>query len=319
MNNEIKKANFLKNFLNFFAKFVTGACESATKINYIKETIIMSRKKYASRLTKDELIKGGISLVTEDGYVFRGEEQLRPSISAGGYFAFPLYELDENGNKIKNPITRQFKGCKKPTDTYTYKLRSIGLHRLMWAWFHGEVPEGYVVDHISNKHETQEDYHLSNLQLLTPSENLAKERNSWHIKELKCKLNKPRGFYEDKLAKYEALYEEAKTNHNAKEVHKLRSNIANTRARLRYYDNHIDEVNEIKESIKMTLEEKIEKQADKKDLQILQEWKKVFREAGNKGMWHQCCKVEKLWKEGKLDKLAKNHCIDVLLGLRKEK
>ena len=193
-----------------------------------------TRRNYASQLTKDELIKAGITLVTEDGYVFRGEEQLHPSISAGGYFMFPLYELDENGNKIKKPITRQFKDCKKPTDTYTYQLRTVGLHRLMWAWFHQIVPEGYVVDHISNKHETQEDYHLSNLQLLTPGENLAKERNTG-TRQMKCSLKRPLSWYENRLNMYLDKYNEAKANHDADLAHKLRTNISNMKAKIRYY------------------------------------------------------------------------------------
>lgn len=42
-----------------------------------------------------------------------------------------LYDLDESGEKIKKPITRIFKGCKKPTNTYVYKVMSVGLHRAM--------------------------------------------------------------------------------------------------------------------------------------------------------------------------------------------
>lgn len=215
------------------------------------------RKIYASRLTKEDLIKSGITLVTEDGYVFKGEDQVSPSISAGGYFVFPLYDLDEDGNKIKVPITRQFKGCKKVTDTYTYKTRTIGLHRLMWAWFKGEVPEGYVVDHINNKHETQEDYHIENLQLLTQAQNLAKERPA-STKQLYCNLNKPLSFYEDKLQNYVAKYEEAKKNHQSDLCHKLRTNIANTKARIRYWKAHQEEAERIQ---KEALEEQVRKEA----------------------------------------------------------
>lgn len=198
------------------------------------------RKNYASQLTKDELIKNGITLVTEDGYVFKGDKQVTPSVSVGGYFVFPLYELDENGDKIKKPIKRQFKGCKKISDTYVYAMKTVGLHRLMWAWFHDEVPEGYIVDHINNKHEAQEDYRLDNLQLLTPAKNVAKERGE-STKQIKCKLNKPLSFYEDKLNNYLAKYDEAKRNHDADLVHKLRSNIADTKARIRYWKAHQEE------------------------------------------------------------------------------
>lgn len=210
------------------------------------------RKNYASKLTKDELIKSGITLVTEDGYVFKGDKQITPSIDLSGYFVFAIYELDENGEKIKKPIKRQFKGCKKISDTYVYVMRTVGLHRIMWAWFHDEVPEGYVVDHINNKHEEQEDYRLENLQLLTPAQNLNKERGE-STKQLKCKLNKPLSFYECKLDSYLAKYNEAKKNHDAELAHKLRSNIADAKARIRYYKAHIEEAN----ALKAEAEEKI--------------------------------------------------------------
>lgn len=203
-----------------------------------------TRKNYASPLTREELVKAGITLVTEDGLVFRGEHQVMPCINDGGYFVFQIYELDENGNKVKKPIKRQYKGCKKVTDTYTYQARTVGLHRLMWAWFHNEVPAGYIVDHIDNKHETQEDYRLSNLQLLTPGENLAKERGE-STKQLKCKLNKPLSFYEDKLNNYLTEYEAAKANHDADTAHRLRANIANMKAKIRYWKAHQDEVEQI--------------------------------------------------------------------------
>lgn len=271
---------------------------------------------YAERLTKEELIANGINEITTDGRVFRTGLEVQPYVNSNGYLVLNLYDRDSEGNYIKIPLKRKAPGCKNLINTYRFKSKTVGLHRAMWAWFHGEVPQGYVVDHINNKHDSIEDYHLENLQLLTPKENLAKERPESN-KQTKCKLSRPREYYETKLNQYLEAYELAKINKQPELAHKLRANIANTRARLRYYDSHIDEVNEIKESIKMTTEEKIAKQTDMKDLKILQEWKKVFRDAGNKGMWHQCCKVEKLWKEGKLNQVAKNHCIDVLLGLRK--
>lgn len=191
---------------------------------------------YARRLTKEDLINSGITLVTEDGHVFKGEKEVIPNINQNGYFMHFIYELDDLGNRIQVPSEKSVFG-------YVYKLRSIGLHRLMWAWFHDEVPAGLVVDHINNEHKTLEDYHLSNLQLLTPGQNIAKERSSaaWLKYELPCKLNKPRSFYEDKLNMYVADYEKAKADGDAELAHKRRGNISQCKARLRYYDAHIDE------------------------------------------------------------------------------
>lgn len=189
---------------------------------------------YARKLTKEELMKNGITNVTLDGHVFKGEQEEIPTINKNGYFIHEIYDTDENGNRIKIAKANSAFG-------YVYKTRCLGLHRLMWAWHYEEVPEGMVVDHINNCHELLEDYDLSNLQLLTPAENLAKERTNWHISEIKCNLSKPRSFYETKLANYIAAYEQAKIDKDAKAAHALRSNISQTRARLRYYDNHIAE------------------------------------------------------------------------------
>lgn len=43
------------------------------------------KKTYATRLTKEELIKSGITLITEEGYVFKGDKQVIPSINSQGY------------------------------------------------------------------------------------------------------------------------------------------------------------------------------------------------------------------------------------------
>ena len=189
---------------------------------------------YARRLTKEELMENGITEVTTDGHVFKGTEEEIPNVTNGGYFVHDIYDKDENGSRIK--IMK-----KNSAFGYVYKLRTIGLHRMMWAWHYGEVPEGMVVDHINNCHDTIEDYDLSNLQLLTPAENLAKDRDNWHTRELKCKLNKPRSFYEDKLKKFTTAYEQAKKDKDANATHKFRASISQTKARLRYWDNHIED------------------------------------------------------------------------------
>lgn len=241
------------------------------------------RKDYASRLTKEDLMKGGITCITEDGMAFKGEKQINPTVNAGGYLMLNIYELDEDGNKVK-----YYTGNK---NHYTYKSRLVGLHRAMWAWFHNEVKEGYVVDHINNQHTAIEDYHLSNLQLLTPAENLAKERDC-NTKQLKCKLNKPLSFYEDKLSKYLDEYEKAKKEHNAKKCQLLRGNIANIRARIRYWLAHKEEA----EALLKEKEEKENKKHIKKEKKVyvkndlyhqVAEMKRAVINFSNKQPWGQ--------------------------------
>ena len=196
-----------------------------------------NRRAYASRLTKEMLVASGIELITEDGTVFRNGKQVILSKDKNGYLMLGIYELDENGNKIKIPITKICKGHKKPSDTYNYKVRTIGLHRAMWAWFYGVVEEGYVIDHISNKHDSIEDYHISNLQLISQRENTIKNPRT-SFRELKCRLDKPISYYEDKLAYYEDLYKKAMKNGDKKEIRKQANNTCNQRARIRYWLSH---------------------------------------------------------------------------------
>ena len=188
----------------------------------------------------------------------------------------------------------------------------VGVHRIVYCWYNRIIPEGMVIDHINSD---KLDNRLENLRLYTPKENIAKERPE-STRELKCKLNKPRVYYEDKLAQYEALYEAAKNEHNAGEAHKQRTNIAQTKARLRYYDNHIHEVDALKAEAKTKQKEKKQMTEFKKDLMELKYWKERFKEAGNKTMWHECCKVEKLAKTASKKEVTfiLQHALDTLHG-----
>ena len=199
-----------------------------------------NRKTYASRLTKEMLVANGIELITEDGTVIKNGKQIFPKQNKQGYLIINLYEVDENGNKIKIPITRIFKGCKKPTNTYKYKIMTVGLHRAMWAWLYGVVEESCVVDHKNNKHTSIEDYNISNLQIISQRENVIKDREA-SIVEFKCKLDRPLSYYEDKLAYYEDLYQKAVKEDNQEEAHRQRANIFGQKARIRYWLSHKEE------------------------------------------------------------------------------
>ena len=198
------------------------------------------RKTYASRLTKEMLIANGIELITEDGVVIRNGKQVIPTQNKQGYLMLALYELDEDGNKIKIPVTRTFKGCKKPTNTYIYKSMMVGLHRAMWAWLYGVVEEGYIIDHRNNKHTSIEDYNINNLQIISQRENATKDREA-STRELKCKLDRPLSYYEDKLAYYEDLYQKAVKEGDQEEARSRRVNTYQQRAKIRYWLSHKEE------------------------------------------------------------------------------
>ena len=197
-----------------------------------------NRKTFASRLTKEMLIKSGYELITEDGTVFRNGKQVIPyQDKKSGYLRIFIYDFDEDGNKIKVPTTRIRKGCKKPSNTYFYKPMAVGLHRAMWAWIYGVVEEGLVIDHRNNKHTSIEDYNINNLQIISQRENIIKDREA-STKEIKCRLNKPLSYYEDKLAYYEDLYQKAVKNGDQEEAHRQRNNTYGQRARIRYWLSH---------------------------------------------------------------------------------
>ena len=147
--------------------------------------------KYAKKLTKDDLIKMGIKDIYFNPYdlqyhvINKNDKEIPLYRNNQRYLCFNVYDLDDQGQHIKVPIERVFKGCTKVSNTYIYKIKSITLHRGIYAWFKGDIPEGKVVDHINNQHETHYDNRPENLQLLTPSENLAKERGNYRASDLK--------------------------------------------------------------------------------------------------------------------------------------
>lgn len=53
----------------------------------------------------------------------------------------------------------------------TQSQKAIALSRVLYAWFNGSIPKGYVVDHIDNDPFNNQ---LENLQIITRSENTKK-------------------------------------------------------------------------------------------------------------------------------------------------
>ena len=191
---------------------------------------------YASELTKEDLIKMGVVDIDFDTLTVYGANGplAYHQKHKQGYILVYLYNLDENGNKIKIPIERCINKNDNISyiDTYVYQLKSITLSRVFWAWKYGIAHKGKVIDHINNKHDKLEDYRLDNLQEIWPWENIAKERPKSDTRIVHRK-RKSISYYEDKLVQAEIAYENAKLKGDADLVHKTRSMVSYFRACIR--------------------------------------------------------------------------------------
>ena len=179
---------------------------------------------YAKGIDKDYLMNRiGVTDITPDGkHIYINNKEVKQFKINTGHFIFQAYD------------STLFKQIYPLTKSVTAGQVEIPVHRAVYAWYHGSIQDGLVVDHINND---KQDNRLENLQLLTPKQNIWKDREC-DVREIRCRLNKPRSFYEDKLNRYIAEYENAKLMKDADLAHKMRAYISNTRARLRYWDSH---------------------------------------------------------------------------------
>ena len=208
-----------------------------------RRIFMKQRRPYAGEVTKDYLQSLGVQYVSPSGnIVIKDDQPVTISFSS----------------KAKRPYGMVNIGAEAP----------ISVHVLNYVWNKADKPLGMVIDHIDNNPSNND---ISNLQCITQRENSLKENPTWNTKEIKCKLNKPRSFYEDKLNGYLDAYEKAKEEHNAELAHMLRINITHTRGRLRYYDSHILEAEQIKLEKEKELAQKQkyhEDAAKKKELKL---------------------------------------------------
>ena len=249
---------------------------------------------YGKKLTKEDLMKAGIKDIwyetNEAKYhvICKNDKEIKLHRTKQRYFSFNVYALDENGNRIKKPIRRKFKGCKKETNTYNYKTKSITLHRAIYAWFKGEVPDGYIVDHIDNKHDTHYDNRLENLQLLTPAENLAKERPTSNTDEIPCLMTKPLEYYIDKYNYWTLEYQREKEERSSSTeyAHKCRCFYNIYRKKIRYWFRH---QNEYEEYIRLESARISAQEYQQQRLSKINQYKQEIKQAKeiSKDLWHQ--------------------------------
>lgn len=236
------------------------------------------------QITKSYLEYLGVTEVTPDGRVFtkNGERKLhskgssKSSLAKQKRFDILLYD------------TEKYKAVPKNKRTSNSGIVTIRIHHIVYAWFNNEIPYGKEIHHIDgNCLNNSKD----NLIALTHAEHVKEHRKMREneMRELKCRLDIPRDWYQKQLDELEAIEHKTKVNCDKISVY---------RAKLRYYDNHIDDAN---------------KQIEfKKDLMELKAWKQVFKENNNKKLWHECCTIEKIVKEKGLEaQLMVKHALDV--------
>ena len=121
---------------------------------------------YCKSLTKQELLDAGftsIEYINDQWRVFRYWRKNNSKVKTNTEISITLacgkhkYRPDKYYYKITYSLNR--------------KVINIPLSRLIYVWFIGDIPDGYVVDHINND---SFDNRPENLQLLTVGDNLKK-------------------------------------------------------------------------------------------------------------------------------------------------
>jgi hypothetical protein len=227
------------------------------------------------QITKSYLEYLGVTDVTPDGRVFTKNGEVKHCEQGKqGRLSIVLHDSDK------------YKSVPKEKRTRSSGIANIQLHHAVFAWFRGEVPYGKEIHHIDHNYLNNS---INNLEALTHEEHRAKHASTG--KELKCKLDIPREWYQKQLDELVALPNKTKINYDKISIY---------RAKLRYYDSHIEEV------IKLT-----EFQKDKAELAY---FKKCFHDDGNKSMWRECVKVEKVAKASSIEDAQRiiRHALEVI-------
>lgn len=214
------------------------------------------------QITRSYLEYLGITEVTRDGRVFTKNGERKPrEIGHGDRLAIQFRD------------SQKYKSVSKEERTTHSGDVTIYLYHIVFAWFNIEIPYGKEIHHIDGNYRNNA---IDNLEALTHAEHVAKHAKTKELtstREEKCRLDIPRSWYEEKLEQY---IKEGKA-----------SAACHTRARLRYYDNHIVEAQKLNEF--------------NKDCMELAAWKATFKENNNKKLWHECCEIEKMVKEQNLE------------------
>ena len=158
----------------------------------------------ALHLTKEYLIERGVTNVTEDGRIFKGNYEMsqfkvtakHPYGNDKSYKVILMYDPETYERQQKN-------NTKRNSRKYAPGQRTLLVHRIVYAWYHNECPKGYDIDHIDGD---QFNNNINNLQAITRQENLAKRKAFQGYSPLKMqKLYKT---FKEECLKYDISEEE---------------------------------------------------------------------------------------------------------------
>ena len=188
-------------------------------------------------LTKDYLEYLGITEITEDGTIHTKSGTLKPRQNCGG--KYQRINLCIPGGKGK--------------------AQDLLVHKVVYTWFKGIIPAGMEIHHIDFDPTNNS---KDNLECLTHEEHLKRHGST---KEIKCRLDIPREWYEKKAS--------LATTYQSKYTYECK---------IRYWDSHIEERQKL-----MKL---------KRDIEIIKYLKKHYREIGDTRNWHQFRQLEVNWE-----------------------
>lgn len=131
-------------------------------------------------VTREWLQKVGVESVSEDGetIIFKGRVKNQLTISKkhpyGNTLSYKVVAIYDPDNESIQFIDKKY--THKDGSVHTccarqIRTRNVAVSRLVYAWFKGEAPTDMDVDHIDGNTFNNS---ISNLQLLTRKENLAK-------------------------------------------------------------------------------------------------------------------------------------------------
>ena len=141
------------------------------------------KKPFPAPTTKAELIRLGVTDVTEDGKVFVNGKRKHTSIMKcrheyGTNRNYPYVALsDKEAPKVTCTAYYATKdGVKHPYKSWRYKTILVPVSRCVYVWHVEDIPAGMDCDHINGD---PFDNRVENLQILTRKENLMKRALTW--------------------------------------------------------------------------------------------------------------------------------------------